>query len=74
VDQLVAHTRDEEAAEAAVTVRGAERRVAGPGQLARPIDEALQDVLDRELRGDGENRVAYRSKRGIQVLGHPEGR
>ena len=39
-DQLVAHPRHEEAGEAALAVRRAERRVAGAGQLARASGRA----------------------------------
>ena len=76
-DQLVAHARGEEAAEAALAVGQPERRVARAGELARAVDEPLQDLVDRELGGDGEHRVADRPQRRAEavlpwVVVHPD--
>ena len=49
-DQLVAHARGEEAPEAALAVGQPERREARAGELARAVDEPLQDLVDRQPR------------------------
>ena len=69
-DQLVAHPGHEEAGEAALAVRGAERRVAGARQLARGVDELLEHVLDRALRGDRQDGVADGAQRRVERVGH----
>ena len=71
-DERVVHPRDEEAAEAAVAVGHAERRVAGAGELAGALDERLQDLVDRLPRGDGQHRVADGAQRGAHAgpVGH----
>ena len=69
-DQLVAHPGDQEAAEAALAVGDPERRVARVDELAGAVDEPLQDLLDRELRGHREHRVTDRAQRRAQCLGH----
>ena len=56
-DQLVAHPGGEEAAEAAGAVRGQAPRTA-PGEPAGALDEPLQDLVDRVLGGDAEDRLA----------------
>ena len=65
-DQLVAHPGDQEAAEAAGAVRDPQRGVAGAGQLARGVDQPLQDLVHRQLRGDGQHGVADRLQRGAE--------
>ncbi len=67
-DQLVAHPRGEEAAEAAHAVGQAERRVVGAGELAGAVDEALQDLVDRELGGDAEHSLADRPQRRAEAV------
>ena len=69
-DQLVAHARGEEGAEAAVAVGKPERGVAGLGELAGAVDEPLQDVVDRQLGRDREDGVADRFQRRVQSLRH----
>ena len=70
-DQLVAHARGEEAAEAALAVGQPERGEAGAGELAGAVDEPLQDLVDREPRRDREHRVADRLQCRAQPLVHP---
>ena len=61
---------DEEAAEAAVAVRDAERGVARARQLARAVDQSLQHLVDRALRRDGQHGVAQLAQRGVQAAFH----
>ncbi len=72
-DQLVAHARDEKAPEAALAVRDPERGIAGARQLSRRVDQPLQDLLDRQLGGDGEHGIAHRLEHRIELLVHPDG-
>ena len=69
-DQLVAHPRHQEAAKAAVAVGDPERRVVRAGELARAVDQPLEHLVDRQLGGHGEHRVADRLERGTQRIGH----
>ena len=70
-DQLVAHARGEEAPEAALAVRQPERREAGAGELARAVDEPLQNLVDRQPRRDREHGVADRLQCRAEPLFHP---
>ena len=65
-----AHPGHEEAAEAAVAVGDAERRIARADQLARALHEPLQHLVDRALRRDGEHRVAQLAQCGMQTAFH----
>ena len=69
-DQPVAHAGDEEPPEAPVAVGNPERGVPRAGQLPGRVDEPLQDLVDRQLRGHGENGVADGLQRWAQRLGH----
>ena len=69
-DQLVAHARGEEAAEAALAVGQPERREARAGELAGAVDEPLQDLVDGEPGRDREHGVADRLQGRAQALGH----
>ena len=69
-DQLVAHARREEAAEAALPVGQSERGVPCTGELARAVDEPLQHLVDRELGRDREHGVADRLERRADRRGH----
>ncbi len=67
-DQLVAHPRGEEAAEAADAVGEAERGIPRAGELAGAVDEPLQDLVDRELGGDAEHSLADRPQRRAEAI------
>ncbi len=69
-DQLIAHAGHEEPAESALPIRDAERGVSRSGQLPRAVDEPLQDLVDRQLRCDGQDRVADGLQRGAERLRH----
>ena len=69
-DQLVVHPGHQEAAEAPVTIRNAQRRKARHRQLARAVDQALQYIVDQQLRGDGQRGVADRLQCGSHALWH----
>jgi hypothetical protein len=69
-DELVAHPRDEEAAEAAGAVGDPERGIARLDELARAVDELLEDVVDVQARGHRQHRVADRLQRGTHRLRH----
>jgi hypothetical protein len=66
-DQLLAHPRGEELAEAAVVIGDAECRVARAGKRASVVHEALEHLLDGELGADRQHRVAHRLELGIQL-------
>ncbi len=66
-DEVVAHPRREEAPEAARLVGQSKRGVARGRQLARAVDEPLEDVLDRQLGRDGEHCVAHRLQRRAEA-------
>ena len=67
-DQLVAHPGDEEPAKPTLTVRDTEGGVACARQLAGAVDESLEHLLDRQLRGDRQDGVAYRLQRRAQLF------
>ena len=69
-DQLIAHPRDQKPPEPTLSVRDAERGVARGRQLARGVHKPLQHLIDRQLRGDGQDRVADRPERGALALRH----
>ncbi len=69
-DQLLAHTADEETAKAAVAVGDPERRIPRAGKLASVVDEALEHLVDRQLRRYRQDCVTDRPQRGAEVLGH----
>ena len=69
-DELLAHARGEEAPEAALAVREPERRETRAGKLARRVHEALQHLLDRQLRRDREHRVAHLLQRRVKPFDH----
>ena len=71
-DQLIAHPRDQEPPEPTLSVRDAERGVPRGRQLARGVDKPLQHLIDRQLRGDGQDRVADRPERGALALRHAQ--
>src|SRR5262249_3317348 len=68
--QPIAHAGGEKAAEAALAVGSAERGVAGAGELARALHEALKDLLDGPLGRDGQHGVAHGSQGWAQFVGH----
>ena len=67
-DQPVAHARDQESPEAAVAVGDAQRGVTRAGELPGRVDETLQHLVDRELRGDGQHGVADGAQYGAEWL------
>ena len=67
-DQLVAHARGEEAAEAPVAVGQPERGVARARQLARGVHEPLEHLLHRQLGGHAQHGVAH----SLEGRGHHE--
>jgi hypothetical protein len=69
-DQAIVHARDQEAAKPALAVRYAQGREARPRQLPRALHEPLQDLIDRELGRDREDRIAHRPQRWTQPLIH----
>ena len=73
-DQLVAHARHQEAAEAPLAVGDPKRGVSRAGELAGGVDELLQHLVHRQVRGDGEDRVADRLERRVEALRHSYGR
>ena len=57
-DQLVGHPRDDEVSKPAFAVRDTQRRKSRTGKLPRGVDELLEHLLDRALRGDRQHGVA----------------
>ena len=74
-DQLVVHSGDEEPPEPARAVGDAERGVARTGELAGSVDQALEHLVDRSLRGHRQDRVADGlQRRAESLLRHRPGR
>ena len=70
-DQLIAHPRHQETAEAALSVGDPQSGIPCIGELASAVDQPLQHLLDRQLRGHGEHRVAHRLQcRAKPLLDH----
>ncbi len=71
-DQLVAHSGDQKAPEPARAVRDAQCGVTGACELSCRVDQTLQDLVDRQLRGDRQHRVTDGFERWTQGLRHPQ--
>ena len=69
-DLLLRHAGGDELGEAALAVGDAERRVARAGELARGLDDALQDPLDGALGRDRQHGVAHGLERVRGPVGH----
>ncbi len=68
--RLVAHARGQEAAEPALAVGQAERCEPRAGEVARAVDESLQDLVDRQAGCDREHGIADRLQRRAEPFFH----
>lgn len=65
-NQLAAHARDDEAAKPTLTIRHAQRGESGAGKLPRAVNELLENLLDRALRGNRQHRIADSFESGAE--------